>query len=454
MAIIKREFGKEQPYIPAGIFKIRLPFIHYKWEKSEMLQAVLMCATCLGAIPVLEQVLGVPYEIAWTMVILNGFLYTLHATLGDPVVPGWISQSIPLTIAFLTNGYVQGPERTQALIALQLLVGLMFIFMGATGFAGKIINRIPVSLKAGIVLGAGFGSILEEFTIGARVGTYPIAIGLGGIIAYLMLFSDKFKILKEKNKFWKAFGNYGMLPAIIVALIVGPMIGEIATPQPEIGTFIKIPNFVEMVRLVSPFSIGFPSIKVFIEALPLAFMIYIMSVGDFVTSGSLIAEGDEIREDEVIDFNADRSNLISGTRNIIMALFAPYVTLCGPLWDSVTAAVAERYKDGREAMDSIFSGMGTFRWMTFIAVTIIPVVTLVKPVLPIALSMTLLVQGFVCIRIGMELAESDLEKGIAGVIGAVICARGAAWGLGVGILLHFLLGSKMNREIKKEAVNF
>ena len=69
-----RKYGEEQPYIPLGIFKVRLPFIHYRWEISECLQAVLMCATCLGAIPILESVLGIPYEIAWSMVIKRSIL--------------------------------------------------------------------------------------------------------------------------------------------------------------------------------------------------------------------------------------------------------------------------------------------------------------------------------------------------------------------------------------------
>ncbi len=82
-----RKNGGEQPYIPAGIFKVRFPFIHYKWEWSEM------CATCLGAIPILTEVLGVSFELAWSMVIINGLLYSVHALLGDPVVPGWITPS-------------------------------------------------------------------------------------------------------------------------------------------------------------------------------------------------------------------------------------------------------------------------------------------------------------------------------------------------------------------------
>ena len=107
---LHRENGKEQPFIPAGPFKIRIPFIHYRWEISECLQAILMCATCLGAIPVLQELLGVPYEVAWSMVIINGFFYNLHSLLGDPVVPGWITPTLPLTIVFL-EGFPMGKER-------------------------------------------------------------------------------------------------------------------------------------------------------------------------------------------------------------------------------------------------------------------------------------------------------------------------------------------------------
>ena len=120
-----RKYGEEQPYWKAGIFKIRLPFVHYKWSVPEMVQAVFMCATCLGAIPVLQEVLGVSYGVALSMVIINGFFYNLHVLLGDPVVPGWITPAIPIITAFLTDGYEMGPERTQALIAMQLILGLI-----------------------------------------------------------------------------------------------------------------------------------------------------------------------------------------------------------------------------------------------------------------------------------------------------------------------------------------
>lgn len=42
MHLIKRIDGAEQPYWPLGPFKVRLPFVHYRWEIAEMLQALIM----------------------------------------------------------------------------------------------------------------------------------------------------------------------------------------------------------------------------------------------------------------------------------------------------------------------------------------------------------------------------------------------------------------------------
>ncbi|MCI2106074.1 MAG: hypothetical protein LKK00_05060 [Intestinimonas sp.] len=434
----KRPYGAEQPYIPAGIFKIRLPGIHYKWSFPEMGQALLMCATCLGAIPVLTEVLGVSYELALSMVIINGFGYTLHVLLGDPVVPGWITPAVPLVIAFLTN-YQIGPDRTQTMIALQFEVGLIFLFFGITGLGSKIVHIVPNSVKAGILLGGGIAAVLGEMKAGGRFATYPISVAVGTAIAFFCLFSPQFSFVRSHSKFWNAIGKYGMLPAILVAVILGPIVGELPWPQIEIGSVIMIPDFAGLFRTLSPFGIGWPSMTKWITSIPTAIVVYIIAFGDFVTSESLIGEADEVRQDEKIDFNANRSNIISGIRNIGQSLICPYTQLCGPLWAAVTAAVAQRYKEGPEAMDSLYSGLGTFRISTWIAVATIPISSLLTPVLPVALSLTLLVQGYICTRLAMSMCKTDLDRGISGVMGAVLATRGAAWGLAVGLLLHFLL---------------
>ncbi len=97
-------------------------------------------------------------------------------------------------------------------------------------------------------------------------------------------------------------------------------------------------------------------------------------------------------------------------------------------------------------MESIFSGVGTFRWSTFLAVAIVPIVGFVQPILPAALSMTLLVQGYICVRLAIDMTVTDVDKGIAGVMGAVIASRGAAWGLAVGLILYFILTLKEKRQ--------
>lgn len=448
MQILKRELGSEQPSWKLGVFRVRLPFVHYRFESSEALQAILMCATCLGAIPILTSVLGIPFELAWSMVIINGLLYNTHALLGDPVVPGWITPSIPLTIAYLTQ-FEMGPVRIQALIALQLLVAFTFLFMGITGLAGKLMRIVPDSIKSGILLGAGFAAIIGEFAVEkGRFNLYPFSIAIGTLLSYFLLFSERFKEMRKNHALVNLFGKYGMLPAIFASIIIAPLCKELPFPNIEVGSFIKIPEFSNILRQVSVFGVGFPNIDLFVKAIPMAIMVYIIAFGDFVTSGALLKEADRVRTDEKIDFNSNRSNLISGMRNLIQGILIPYVPLCGPLWAAVSAAVFERYKEGREGMDSVYSGVGTFRWMTFICVSIVPIVSLVQPTLPVALSLTLLVQGFVCTRLAMTICKDHIDMGIAGVMAAVIAVKGAAWGLGVGIILFLLLVRIKERKIE------
>lgn len=388
-----RKYGEEQPYWKAGIFKIRLPFVHYKWSVPEMVQAVFMCATCLGAIPVLQSVLGVEYGVALSMVIINGFFYNLHVLLGDPVVPGWITPAIPIITAFLEGGYEMGPERTQALIAMQLILGLIFLVFGITGIGGKMVHLVPNSVKAGVLMGGGLAAIIGEMGETGRFWTYPISITVGVLVAYFCLFSPIWANLRKKYRAIDMIGKFGMLPAIIIGVFLGPIVGELAVPNVQWWPLVKIPEFANIWNQLSPFAIGWPSAATWIAAIPTAIVVYIIAFGDFVTSEELLRSADEVRQDEKIDFNANRSNVISGIRNVAMALCCPYTQTCGPLWAAVTAAVSQRYKEGPKAMESIYSGAGTFRWCTFICVALIPISSLLQPVLPVALSLTLIVQG-------------------------------------------------------------
>ena len=446
-----REYGGEQAYWPAGPFKIRLPFIHYAWSFPEMFQALFMCATCLGAIPVLTEVLGVSYEVALSMVIINGFFYTLHVLLGDPVVPGWVTPAIPLITAFLTNGYVMGPDRTQALIAVQMCLGLIFLVFGITGLGGKMVKVVPNSVKAGVLMGGGIAAVLGEFKATGRFDKYPISITIGIIVAYFCLFSPIWADMRRKNKLIDSIGKFGMLPAILIGVVVGPLAGEFAIPHVQWWPLIKVPDFADIWNQLSPFAIGWPSMKVWAAAIPVAIVTYIIAFGDFVTSEALIREADEVRQDEKIDFNANRSNLVSGIRNVAMSMTCPYTQMCGPLWAAVTAAVSQRYKESPKAMESIYSGFGTFRLSTFVAVALLPISSLLQPSLPLALSLTLIVQGYICTQLAMNMCKTNIERGICGVMGAVLAMRGAAWGLVVGLVLFALLYDSNKKEAAKQA---
>ena len=447
-----RKYGEEQPCWKAGIFKIRLPFVHYKWSVPEMVQAVFMCATCLGAIPVLQSVLGVEYGVALSMVIINGFFYNLHVLLGDPVVPGWITPAIPIITAFLEGGYEMGPERTQALIAMQLILGLIFLVFGITGIGGKMVHLVPNSVKAGVLMGGGLAAIIGEMGETGRFWTYPISITVGVLVAYFCLFSPIWANLRKKYRAIDMIGKFGMLPAIIIGVVLGPIVGELAVPNVQWWPLVKIPEFANIWNQLSPFAIGWPSAATWIAAIPTAIVVYIIAFGDFVTSEELLRSADEVRQDEKIDFNANRSNVISGIRNVAMALCCPYTQTCGPLWAAVTAAVSQRYKEGPKAMESIYSGAGTFRWCTFICVALIPISSLLQPVLPVALSLTLIVQGFICTQLAMNMCRTDIERGICGVMGAVLDIQGAAWGLAVGLILFFMLFEGKKKASEQVAV--
>lgn len=445
----------ELPYIPFGPFQIRLPFIHYKIESVEFIQGLILGVTALAAVPYLEQYLGLPYELAWSCVIIETFLYLLHSLLGDPVVPGWITPTLPLTIVFL-EGFPMGKERIQAMIALQMLVGLVFIFMGVTRLADKFVHAVPNSVKGGILLAAPVTVMAGQLGENGNMHKYPLAIVAGVDLLILISFSDKYQEKRKTNKFLDLVARYGNLFPYLIAMVVGLLVGELDAPGLELGTFIKIPQFKDIIDQVSIFGVGIPPASMFIKALPLALVCYVIAFGDFVTTETLVSEARHARDDEYIDFNSSRSNLVSGLRNLILSIIAPFPPLSGPLWVGMTVSVSMRYKEGKKAMKSLLGGMASFRLATFLSVLIIPVVSFFRPIFGVGSSITLMFQAFVCARIGMDYCKSDRDKMIAGVMAAVLATQGtawaSAWALAVGFGLNIFL-SNWNPFEKKEQEN-
>ncbi len=437
--VFKREPGGRQPYIPLGPFHVRFPFIHYRFETADYIQGLIMCAVCLGIIPVLTEYLGMPFDIAITIVILNGFLYCWHAHLGDPVVPGWITPAIPLLLAWLKT-YPEGVPRMHALIAFEFELGLLSLLLGATGLAKKFVELVPDALKAGILLGAGIAAVRLVFEKGGRFDTYPWTITIAIGLCFFLLFSNLFKSLRTKNKALSYLADLGLLPALLLAIVIAPIFKELPWPNIEWG--FTVPNFTTLFKEWTPFSsrIGFPAFSLYMTAFPLVVATYIVLFGELIQAEALVDEAREFRHgDEDVHFDPNRNNIIVGMRNVTMSMIAPDLSMCGPMWAAMQVVECERYKNGREAMDSLFGGMASFRLGTFTGYFLAPIVTLVKPILPIALSLTMLIQGYVAVRVGILKARTFNDLGVAGVVGAVLVSRGAGYAFGVGIVLCALI---------------
>jgi len=440
--VYKREHGKPQPYIPFGPFQLRFPFIHYRFELPDYIQGLLMCAVCLGIIPILQEYLGMPFEVAITIVILNGFFYLWHSSLGDPVVPGWITPAIPLLLLWLKE-FPEGVPRLQALIAFEFELGVFSLLLGATGLAKRFVDLVPDALKAGILLGAGIAAVRLVFAHGGRFDLYPWTITIAIGFAFYTLFSNHFKSLRSKSVMLKHLSDLGLMPALILAIIVAPLVKEL--PWPTIQWGFTIPQFYTLFTEWTPFSarVGWPPIEMYMKAFPLVAATYVVLFGELIQAEALIDESRDFRHgDEDVHFDANRNNIICGIRNISMSMLGPDASMCGPMWAAMQVVECERYKHGPEAMDSIFGGVASFRWGTFTGYFFMPIVTLVKPILPIALSLTMLVQGYVAVRVGVLKARTFNDLGVAGIVAAVLITREASAAFAVGIVLCFLIYGK------------
>ncbi len=444
--LTKRNHGDEHPYWPAGPFKIRLPIIHYRWELAETIQGMVMFVVGMAMIPLLQKYLGLPYDVALAYVVVCGIGFMLPNLLGVPFVPGWITPAIPVVLLFVGQ-FEPGPEAIKSLVALQLMVTAIFLFMGVTRLGSKLINTIPDSIKAGILLGAGIAAITGEISEGGRAYNTPISLGIGGLVTAFVLFSLSFRDWVEEHRWAKTIAGYGMVPGMLIAMAIGWGVGEYKLPEVEMG--ISTPNFTAIWDYL-PFSIGMPGIDLMIAAIPTAIIAYIIAFGDIIVGQSLLSRVDHLRPDEKIEVNVDRVHLITGLRNLMHSFFAPYPGLAGPLFTGVMATIAERYRYGRGAMDTIYSGAGVFWIVGFIALFMLPLITLFKPVLPIALSITLLITGYLCVAVAVEQIDNATSMGVAGLMGVVLAVHGAAWGLGTGLVLYFLIEYRAKKNVKPE----
>lgn len=458
-----REDGAEQPSIKLGMFRLRLPFIHAPWEMPEMIQAMVVFVTGVSAVAYLQDIFGLEFSVALAIVCVHELLYVFQNLVGDPIVGGWITPAIPLVTTWLLS-FGNTTERIQALIMLQLILGLLYLVLGVTGLAAKLVSKVPVSVKAGILIGAGFSAVIGKYGFAAvengGVGFYgsPISFSIGVLAALFLLFSVGFNRQKNKpgHKIIKFLAKCGFVPALLLAYIVGMIAGEISTPVNVMADgliFNPLPGLKYVFQNFCLFGLGFPSWHVISSAAVMAVVAYIISFGDIVTGSEFLEDTKQYRKDEALAVNPNLTNVCCGIRNIIQSLFCPTVTLSGPLWSAMMVTICERYKTGKENMYSFFGGCITFNLMKWICCLILPLVALIKPILPLAMSLTLMIQAFGCFYVALGLCKNNTQRGVAGLIGGVLAITNPQTGLIVGIVVSFICEWLLSREFgsKKQA---
>ena len=436
MALLKREFGGIQPCWRVGLFRIRLPFIHFRISPPEVVTGLMNACTSYGALAVLISTLGLDPQVAWALVVFETGMYTLNWVLGEPSICGWITPAMSIIVVFLES-LDPGVARLQMLTAIELELAIMFIILGFTGLSKKLNTMIPPAVKAGIVLGAGVNAIYVRLVAGGAVDTVTVGCVGGLVVVFMLMFSRRVRKYMETNRFVAILGNYSFLWAVLALLVLGGAAGEFQFNFS--GEIIRVPDFMGLFTTVSPLFIGFATDPmVWVNALPYAVMAWIIAYGDFVTVQQLGLKA--VRDDEYIEFDPNRTNVICGIRNLLLALFAPYPALAGPLSAPYCVATYARYKQsGRQGMDSIYDGSGTNLIFTVIGLFVYPLYEASLAASAALLVVVLCIQGWLCAVIAFDLVRDEMDKGMAGMIAGFVLARGGGVGFVVGVIFYLLM---------------
>lgn len=442
----KREHGEKQPHIKLGIFEFRIPFVHIPLEFPEIIQSAIVIVVGISATTYLEELFGIPFEIALGMVVAAELLKVIQNMFGDAMVQGWITPAIPIVLAYLLS-FEDITSRMHALIWLQLILGLLFIVLGVTGLATKLVEFVPNTVKSGILIGSAFAALigLSGFGEGGTFDQSPVTFSIGVLLSLFLLYSSGFKKISKRFKDKGIFGilsKAGFVPAVLLAFLVGILAGEVNLPQFNFSDgffFNPIPGLLYSIREFSLIGLGFPDMSIILSAIPIAFMIYIISFGNVVAGIEFIKDADNARDDESVTANPDVTNIITGLRNLFQGLFAPSVVLSGPLWAAMMVTITERYKTGKDNMYSLWGGVTTFNASKVVFFFLIPVVQLVQPILPIAMSLTMMIQAFASFTIALGMLGNNTQRGVAGMIGGIMAITQPHIGLIIGLVISFVI---------------
>lgn len=439
--LAKRKHGEVQPGIKWGPFTMRIPLVHLRFSLANMLQGMAVAgATGLALVPYFMALLGLSFEEAVVMAMFHSMLISFSwLFFGDPYAPGWLTPAIPFVVAFITAPAYMGDHASQfqAMTALSLNFALILVVLGVTGLGAKLIKVVPNVFKGGIILGAAIAAFLRVTKDGDAANVFqsaPIAGTLGVIICLVFAFSKPLQAMAVNNTLLAKILGFGLLPGFIIAGVVGYFTGEftynIRWEFLDIGA-----ATMSLWEKSSPFIIGWPPLSTFVAAFPLALITYILFFGDVVTGNEMIEQAQKQRSDEKLELNGSRAHMATGIRNAIMGVIAPFFTTQGVLWTGIQVILLKQWSEGREKVDSIFDSIGSFYAFGIpLLFVVLPLVTLLQPLLPVALAVTLILTAFACATLALSLVSDGTERG-AMLITAMAFSVFEPWlGLIVGLV--------------------
>ncbi len=412
------EQGTEHPGLTWGPFTTRIPFIHTGVTWPELLQGIFVAgATGLGLVPLLQSYFGLNFEEAVTFVLIQTVLIcSAPIIFGEPYAPGWITPALPLALLVLlapgpdgTPFYETPAARFQFMAAVSLDFTAMLLVLGATGMGQRLIQWLPAALKGGIIMGAAIAALKRVFVDDADdyLRQQPISTVVALTLCLLLTFSVPIQRYKQKHRWLAVIAGLGLLPGFAAAALVGPFFGEISY---DVQWGILNPPFGDLLAKTSPFSIGWPSPRMFLDAVPLALMGYVILFGDLITGTEVIRLAKPARPDEKITVDFNRSHLSLAIRNGLMAICAPFFPAQGSLWTGVQVIIVQRWSEGRQTMDSLFTGISSYYVFGIpVLYLALPLLTALKPLMGIALSLTLVLTGFACAYVAMEIPPLTLS---------------------------------------------
>lgn len=423
-----------------GPFTTRLPFRHTTVVGSEFLQGCFVAAaSVLALVPLLQSGFGLTFYEAVTISFIQSLLLASAPMLyGDPFSPGWLTPALPLVLAFVMGSHSDPESRFQAMTALSIEFALLLMIMGVTGLGRWFHDLLPNTLKACMIMGASVAAFKRVFIDDVEsLQALPVTAVTALAICMLFTFSVPLKRYIEKYKAMALLASLGLLPGVFAAMLIGPLVGEISY---DIQWGIFAPQFTSLWQKVSPFVIGWPSLEMYIDAIPIVVVSYIIFFGDIITGEAIIDSAQQKRPDDVIDKNVTRVHFSCAIRNFLMGLFAPFFTTQGVMWTGVQVIIVKRWSQGRNIMPTLFCGISSYNMLGVpLMLLLLPLVTLLKPILPVALIITLMLTAFACAYVALSLVDGDEEKGVA-ILGGMALAIFDAWvGLSISILATFLL---------------